>query len=132
MDIHKIKNILWQEVVNSQEFKEDTKTFYVASAVLDHKGRILSIAANSERKTHPLMKIYSEAIGGKHKIYLHAEIAALVKNRGDAESIIVIRVTRHKTLALAKPCPICQMAIEKAGIQRIYYTDIDGDLVIAA
>ncbi len=90
----------------------------------DKKGRLLSSATNSYSKTHPLQAYFAEKVGHSPKIYLHAEIAAIIK-AGD-KKIHKINITRfnprtHKALN-AKPCPICQEAIKAFGIKLVSYT----------
>jgi tRNA(Arg) A34 adenosine deaminase TadA len=76
-----------------------------------------------------MMKKYGERTNRPHKICLHAEISALVRTAQPSHSIMVLRVNRNGDLAMAKPCPLCRMAIADANIQRIYYSDMDGDIV---
>ena len=90
----------------------------------DKKGRLLSTATNSYSKTHPLQAYFAERVGHRAKIYLHAEIAAIIK-AGDKQihKIIITRYSprTHKALN-AKPCPICQEAIKAFGIPFVSYT----------
>jgi deoxycytidylate deaminase len=66
-------------------------------------------------------------VGLKEKIYLHAEISALVKCRQEgADTIVVARVNSLGDLRMAKPCPICQLAIKEAKISRIFYSTNNG------
>lgn len=96
------------------------------ATVCDAKGRVLAIAHNSYSKTHPYQYELAEQIGGKHKhrVYLHAEIAAIIKAQkvGTPYSIHVERYYKDGTPAIAKPCPICQLAIELAGIEEVTHT----------
>ena len=90
----------------------------------DRKGKLLSTATNSYHKTHPLQKYFASKVGQPAKVYLHAEIAAIIK-AGDKQ-IYKIVITRHnpkthKALN-AKPCPICQEAIRAFGIEVVSYT----------
>jgi hypothetical protein len=90
----------------------------------DKKGRLLSTATNDYKKTHPIQKYFAERVGHNAKIFLHAEIAAIIK-AGDV-SIYKIVITRfspktHRALN-AKPCPICQEAIKAYGIKLVSYT----------
>ena len=90
----------------------------------DKKGRLLSIATNSYHKTHPLQKYFASKVGQPAKVYLHAEIAAIIK-AGD-KPIYKIVITRfnpktHKALN-AKPCPICAEAIRAFGIEYVSFT----------
>ena len=104
--------------------------FLVAAATLDKRGNIIAIGQNSFTKTHPLMKSYSNRIEGKHKIYLHAEISALIKSKRRVYSMVVVRITRTKKFALSKPCPVCQLAIKESDIRKVYYTNDAGELVL--
>lgn len=83
----------------------------------------MSIGKNSYVKTHPQMKKYAEQVGTPNRIFLHAEIDAIIKCRdlSKAFKIVVIRKKNDKTL-LAKPCPICMAAIQDAGIKIIEWS----------
>lgn len=97
-------------------------------AILLNKNRVVATATNLERKSHPLQARFAERVGLGEKIYLHAEIAALVKCREECDTIIVARVNPQHKLRMAKPCPICSLALEEAGISNIHYTTNDGFL----
>jgi len=85
------------------------------------KGRIVSIGYNSYNKTHPMQKKYASRVGKPGAEYLHAEVAALLKAR-DADEMFVARIDKRGNFALAKPCPICDLAISTYGITKINYT----------
>lgn len=98
----------------------------VAAIVTDGRGNILSTGLNSYDKTHPLQAKYAERTHNEEHIFLHAEIAALVRNKSDnAKKIYVARIYRDGEIASAKPCPICSMAIKEAGIEEVVYTSKD-------
>lgn len=65
---------------------------------------------------------YARNAGRRHQIYLHAEIAALVRCRKDPYALYVARVDARLRPAMARPCPICMEAIRKAGVKEIYFT----------
>lgn len=94
----------------------------------DKKGKQLSSAKNSYKKTHPLQKYFAEKVGHKNNIYLHAEIAALIK--AGIKKVHTITITRrHGTtydLALAKPCPICLEALKAFKVKKIFYSTKEG------
>lgn len=96
----------------------------IGCVVLDKKGRVISSGYNM-RKTHPLQYKHARHYN-EEAIFLHAEIAALVKCRREPHAILVGRILRSGDVALAKPCPICMSAIEEAGIKEIQYTTNDG------
>lgn len=96
----------------------------ITALVYDRKGRILAAGRNNYHKTHPLQARAALAVGLDQKIYLHAEIDALVKVKdwSKAHRIVVTRFNKHGQPALAKPCPICQRVIRQAGIEIIEHT----------
>lgn len=96
----------------------------ITAIVYDRKGRIISMGKNSYVKTHPLQAKFAKSVGLEEKIYLHAEIDALVrlKNWEHAHKIVVTRFGKAGKPLLAKPCPVCQQAIKSAGIRVIEHT----------
>ena len=98
------------------------KKHIVKASVFDRKGKIISEAYNSYTKTHPVQYNYAKQCGEPYKIYLHAEIAAIIKAKGKGYKIIVERFNDEGVPLLAKPCHICMLAIKEAGIKRIEYT----------
>ena len=67
---------------------------------------------------------YAKMVGRNDAIYLHAEIHAITKCRNleDAHKIVVSRYDKSGNPRLAKPCQICQTAIEDVGIEVIEHT----------
>lgn len=96
----------------------------ITATVYDKRGRFLSQATNSYTKTHPYQAELAASVGLPNKVFLHAEIAALLKCKrlDKAHSIRVERYRRDGSPALAKPCPICEEAIRQAGIQEVTFT----------
>jgi cytidine deaminase len=97
-------------------------------AVLLNKNKVITTATNLESKSHPIQAKFAERVGLGEKIYLHAEIAALVKCKEEVDTILVARVNPQGKLRMAKPCPICQLALNEAGISKIHYTTNEGFL----
>jgi deoxycytidylate deaminase len=99
---------------------------HLTATVYDKKGRILAIGENSFQKTHPKQKKWAQMVGGRHahREFLHAEIRAIIRalKKGKPYKIKVERYTYDGEPALAKPCPICEIAIAEAGIKLIEYT----------
>lgn len=89
--------------------------------ITDRAGRLVSFGFNSN-KTHPTQARYASSLKQEHKIFLHAEIAALVKARHLGYNLYVVRVDRSGRLKPSEPCPICMMAISKAGIVNIVHS----------
>lgn len=75
-------------------------------------------------KSHPYQYECACAAGREEAIMLHAEIAAIVRNKRniDIHRIVVARVGNTGKPLLAKPCSICQIAIDLHGIPNVEYT----------
>lgn len=88
------------------------------ATIFDKKGNVLAIGENNYLKSHPYMKELASKHGMPYKIYLHAEVAAILKchDLSKAHRILITRVGRSGELLLASPCKICQSAIKAAGI----------------
>lgn len=99
------------------------KQYNLTAIITDKRGNILSIGKNSYVKTHPLQAKYAKRAGKDGAIFLHAEIAAIVKCKdlSKAHKITVMRIENGKEL-LAKPCKICMDAIQDAGIRYVEHT----------
>lgn len=99
--------------------------YRLAAAVYDGKYNIISIGTNSYVKTHPLQARY----GAPHRLFIHAEIQAIVRSNGkEKRGIAVVRTTNDGRLAIAKPCDACLAAILEAGLKEIVYSDYDGNV----
>lgn len=109
---------------------ESSKSKKKVGAVLLHKNKVITQGVNQDTKTHPLQAKLAEMVGLDEKIYLHAEISALVRCKGEADTIVVARLGGHygDELRNAKPCPICSLALKEAGIENVYYSTDDGFL----
>lgn len=102
--------------------KENDELFRLGAVIVDRSKRILASSTNKMTKTHPVQKQWSKKFSNGKQIYLHAEIAALVKCRKQPYAIYVARVLKDDTEAMARPCPVCMAALKEAGVKRIYYT----------
>jgi tRNA(Arg) A34 adenosine deaminase TadA len=100
----------------------------IGCIITDKRGRPISFGVN-KKKTHPLQEHYAKQAMFPKKLYLHAEIAALVKCRDQGHTIWVGRLLQNGTPALARPCPICLAAIKESGIKVIMYTDNNGNVL---
>lgn len=94
----------------------------ITATVYDRRGRVLSVAQNSYEKTHPYQAQLAQRAGYPERQYLHAEIHALIKCRGIPHKIRIERRNNQGQLLLAKPCPICELAIKKAGVRFVEYS----------
>lgn len=100
------------------------KRFDLTAIIYDKRGKVLSIGKNSYCKTHPLQKKHADEVGLPEKIYLHAEVHAITKcrNLDKAYKIVIMRYDSGGNPKPAKPCPVCESAIEAAGIKLVYHT----------
>jgi tRNA(Arg) A34 adenosine deaminase TadA len=98
--------------------------FNLTAIIYDKRGRVLSIGKNSYYKTHPLQHFHSHKVGLPEKQFMHAEIHAIVrcKKLSAAHRIEVLRFDKEGNPRNAKPCPVCQSAIEAAGIKIVHHT----------
>lgn len=102
-----------------------TKRYKIKATCYDKRGRVISSGENNYRKSHPLMQRFAKEVGLENKIYLHAEVQALLR-AGDREihTIFVERYNADGSPATARPCPICQKAISYFGVKRVIFTDL--------
>ena len=94
----------------------------ITALIYNKRGRLLSVGKNSYHKSHPTQAKYALKVGQPYKQFLHAEIAALIKCRGVPYKIYVERKDAKGNSRLAKPCPICELAIKEAGIKYVEYS----------
>ena len=115
---------------NDNEIFSQRNKYAVGSMALDINGNIIAVSFNSYKKTHPMMKELASKTDRKEAIYLHAEVGSIIKAKGQAKTLIVARLSAKGDVALARPCPICQMAIKAASIEEVFYTNNEGELVL--
>ena len=93
----------------------------------DSKNKILAEAGNHYLLTHPLQERYNGA-SRRNENKLHAEIhllAKLARSGKKANKIFVARSRRDILSGLAKPCVICELALNKAGMTKVFWTEND-------
>ena len=96
----------------------------ITAIIKDRSGNVLSCAQNNYDKTHPIQARFANHANQPTRIFLHAEIAALVKLKHNAKphSIEVSRFYKNGEPANAKPCAVCDAAIKHYGIKHVTYT----------
>lgn len=100
-----------------------SKKYKIKAFCYDKRGRILSIGENSYVKSHPLQAYIQRRVGYPEKVYIHAEVQAIIRARG--KDIHKIRVERYNSKGEqqnACPCAGCQLAIKEAGIKLVEFT----------
>jgi deoxycytidylate deaminase len=99
------------------------KQFSLKATTLDKRGRIIAVGFNDYAQTHPVQASLAKQAGCPEKLYLHAEVAAIIKSRKKRiDSIVIERYDSEGRPKLAKPCPVCEIAIKQAGIRWVRYT----------
>lgn len=98
------------------------------AAIISKRKKVLATGLNS-RKTHPMMQRFTN---NYLRVCLHAEMAAInnaLKTYSEEElqgaNIFIARVTKNGQRAIAKPCPICQNALDTFGITGVYWTEYE-------
>lgn len=89
----------------------------ISAVIFDKRGRPLSIGRNSYEKTHPLQARAAAEAGEPYKVFLHAEVAALVRlsdsDKKKAHKMVVFRYNKQGEPMLARPCKVCQRVINQ-------------------
>lgn len=100
------------------------KKYLITAIIYDKRGRVLSIGRNSYTKTHPLQFKYAKKVGTRDKIYIHAELDAVLKcpNLERAHKIVVFRYDNDGNEANAKPCAVCQEMLSHTKIKIVEHT----------
>ncbi len=94
------------------------------ATVYDKKGNILSTATNNYTKTHPQQAFFAQLVGQPARVYLHAELLALLRvPRGSLPyKLSVERYKKDGTEGNAEPCEICKAAMRHYGVTKVEYT----------
>ena len=98
--------------------------FKIKATITDKQGNVLSTAENNYSKSHPIQARFASFSGQPDRIFLHAEIAALIRLPRGAKlhKIFVSRFHKDGKPANAKPCLVCEAAIKHYGIKNVEYT----------
>lgn len=110
--------------------KEMNTKHKITAAAYDKHGRLLAIAQNSYTKSHPMQSYFANKVNMQDKIFLHAEVAAILRAKDKKiHALHVTRTTKAGTLRNAKPCLICMEAIKAYGVDKVFYSDYNGEIV---
>ena len=102
--------------------KTEFKRYNLTSIITNKQDKILSVGINSYTKTHPLQVKFAKKFRNYFKIYLHSEIDAISKCKSIPYRIYVVRTNKQGKIASAKPCPICEYALNSVGIKEVFHT----------
>ena len=100
-------------------FKSDHTSARIG-AIIVRTGNVVSVGFNRQSKTHPSANSFHGT--------LHAEVDAIVGvDRGSIRSGVcyVYRETRSGMVGMSKPCLGCQVALQRAGIKKVFYSNIN-------
>jgi deoxycytidylate deaminase len=99
------------------------KRYKIIATCFDKRGRKISSAENNYKKSHPLQAKFALKAEQPKRIFLHAELLAILRAR--QVSVHKIRIERRDAkgkLVLSKPCKVCEQAIREAKIKLVEYT----------
>lgn len=99
-----------------------SRRYDITALAYDKRGKLLAVGKNSYTRTHPLQAKFGKQSGRPNAIYLHAELAALLKAREQVYRLVVLRYDKEGHPANAKPCPACQLAIKAFGVKRVEHS----------
>lgn len=98
------------------------RKYEITALAYNKRGKLLAVGKNSYTKTHPLQAKFGKESGKPNAIYIHAELAALLKATEPVYRLVVLRYDKKGKPAMAKPCPACQVAIRHFGVKHVEHT----------
>ena len=100
-----------------------SKRHVITAKAYDKKGKLLAEATNNYFRTHPIQAHFAKLAGQPERVYLHAEIAALLGCRDKKPyKLVISRNKADGTAALAAPCPVCVKAIHAWGVSKVEWS----------
>ena len=108
---------------------QSTLNHRIGCLILNRKGIVISTGYNL-LKSHPIQYEYADLVGEPYKIYLHAEVRALIKCKEKPHHLYTMRLSKTGDYLLSKPCCICVQYIKDSGVKYISYTDVNSIITI--
>lgn len=108
---------------------ESSNLNYRMGAVLKRGNTVIGAGCN--RNDHPKLRRWRSPHLNEHT-GLHAEMAAIWGLRWHSLKgtiIYVVRLKADNSLAMAKPCLMCQEMLASAGIKKVFYSNEIGKIV---
>jgi deoxycytidylate deaminase len=100
----------------------DKSMDYFHCAVIAKGGKVLSVGYNA-RGFHSFVECYKVK---EHTCTIHAEIAAILakrkKVRFEGSKVYVVRIRPNGTVAMSRPCEMCQQVLHNYGVKRAYFS----------
>ncbi len=126
MEKEKLLSIGYFKLAQRASFESNFR-IKVGAVLVGRNGKPISIGHNIATKTHPLTEKF-----GKFNT-IHAEIDCIVGNNRDLLKDSTIYVYREKfdgSVAISKPCNMCESILRQFGIKKVIYTNRDGEFSI--
>lgn len=102
--------------------KRNKKRYRIVAKCYDKRGRLISKGENSYVKSSPVQARWARLVGQPERVFLHAEIQAIILARGaPIHKIKIERYDARGNEAASCPCPVCFAAIRHAGIKVVEY-----------
>lgn len=99
------------------------KRFNIKATTFAKNGRVLAVAFNNYEKSHPIQHHFANLVGEPDKIFIHAEISAILKSgKNKIHRISVERYGNTGNPLPANPCKVCEAAIRAYGIIVVEHT----------
>lgn len=81
--------------------------------LVNKKGQIIAESANSYTCSHTQQYHYAKKVGRPEAVYLHAEMACLLKDKArKGVKLFVARVDSKGASVYSAPCEICSLALK--------------------
>lgn len=115
----------------------DKNSPFKLCAIALNGSRVMSVGYNRQKtdswvagltRAAKIDKMYPSSRTPYISCFIHAETSALKQLRGDADTLVVLRIDLNGNLTMAKPCNVCMEAIRQSAIKRVYYSDKQGDI----
>lgn len=97
-----------------------------------HRNKLLAIGTNSYDETSSVN--YFNRKFGTEYYAIHAELDLIKKLWGKIHidkslKVVILRTNRFGQLRISKPCSNCQTLLDGLGINKIWYSDSQGNIV---
>ena len=99
-----------------------SKKYEITAIAYNKRGRVIAVGHNSYEKTHPAQAKFGRKSGKPNAIFLHAELACLLRAKEKVHRLEVFRYDNDGKPANSKPCPSCQLAIKAYGVKEVRHT----------
>jgi deoxycytidylate deaminase len=106
----------------NKEMRSSHVAFLIKSNTIEKIG-------TNKRRTHPEISKHPYHDG---HVGIHAELDCILKmDKEDLSSykMLVLRIDRHESLTMSKPCSGCQSFLSQFNLKEIWYSDKSGHII---